>query len=289
MNKTQQYIEDIPGKIPIKIRRVVQLSMDLHWHDFNELVIVATGKGEHFTIKESFPINIGDVFFIKPGILHGYRKTKNLELINILFYPGKAAALLETLKACPGYRALFDLEPDMRDKEGFTGKLTLPLEELDRLQVLIKAINNEMTNKNDYGNFMAITYFLQLILTLARYYEIHKNSKSEELLRMGNIFTYLENNFQENITLNSIAERFHVSKSTLIRNFKRITGIPPLAFLLKIRIANASEILKKADSSVIDAALASGFSDSNYFSRQFKKHTGLAPKEFKKLYSPRPV
>lgn len=269
----------------IKIRSLIQTPLALHRHEFDELVLVGKGKGIHFTEKEEYPINMGDAFFIKPGEAHGYKDTDDLEIINVLYFPEKIGLPLNNLKGSAGYRVLFELEPDMRKKEGFKSKLNLSLDELIKAKGLVKKIEEEQLRGTPCGLFMATSYLMQLIGMLSRLYEKIPDTQSLPLMRLGNLLSYLENNYREKITLDDLVRRFHISKSTLIRAFKKISDSTPLDYLLKMRIAKSSELLKNPDITVTETALASGFTDSNYFSRQFKKHTGMSPKEFKKLYS----
>ena len=274
-----------PGEAAIKIHSLIQAPLRLHCHKFDELVIVAKGKGVHFTEKEEYQINVGDVFFIKPGEYHGYRDTDKLEIINVLYFSEKAGLPLKNLKGSAGYRVLFELEPAMRRKEGFKSKLNLSLDELMKAETLIKKISEELKSESPCGFFLAASYLMQLIAVLSRLYEKIPDTHSLPLMRLGNLLSYLENNYREKISLDGLVKRFHISKSSLIRAFRKISGTTPLDYLLKIRIAKASELLKTPDGTITEAALSSGFSDTNYFSRQFKKNTGMSPRDFRKLYA----
>lgn len=269
----------------IKILSLIQTPIELHCHEFDELVLVGKGKGLHFTETEEYQINVGDVFFIKPGEFHGYKNTEKLEIINVLYFPERTGLPLKNLRGNAGYRVLFELEPAMRKKEGLKSKLNLSLDELIKARNLVKKIDDEQRNGSPCGLFMATAYLMQLIGMLARLYEKIPDTQTLPLMRLGNLLSYLENNYREKITLDDLTDRFHISKSTLIRAFRKISGSTPLDYLLKTRIAKASEMLRNSDANVAEAAISSGFSDSNYFSRQFKKNTGLTPKEFKKIYS----
>lgn len=274
-----------PGEAAIKIHSLIQAPLSLHCHKFDELVIVAKGKGVHFTEKEEYQINVGDVFFIKPGEYHGYRDTDKLGIINVLYFPEKAGLPLKNLKGSAGYRVLFELEPAMRRKEGFKSKLNLSLDELMKAETLIKKISEELKSESPCGSFLAASYLMQLIAVLSRLYEKIPDTHSLPLMRLGNLLSYLENNYRGKISLDGLVKRFHISKSSLIRAFRKISGTTPLDYLLKIRIAKASELLKTPDSTITEAALSSGFTDTNYFSRQFKKSTGMSPRDFRKLYA----
>ena len=63
--------------------------------------------------------------------------------------------------------------------------------------------------------------------------------------------------------------------------FKRLTGVPPGNYLLKARLGKASLMLMLPGKSIAEVALACGFQDSNYFSRQFRAEYGQTPRAFR--------
>ena len=67
--------------------------------------------------------------------------------------------------------------------------------------------------------------------------------------------------------------------------FKKETDMNFSEYLKKIRIDNAKNLLLNTENSVEDISYAVGYSDIKYFSRLFKKLTGVTPTEFRKLYN----
>ena len=72
------------------------------------------------------------------------------------------------------------------------------------------------------------------------------------------------------------------SAGHLRRIFKEQTGMPPLEFLTNLRIETAKKLLRENTGkiSIKDIAFKSGYTDQNYFSKQFKKHEGMSPQEY---------
>ncbi len=273
-----------PGDPPVKIVRIpIQRPMDLHLHDFDELVMITKGHGLHFTESEEYTICAGDVFFIKPGITHGYRNTEDLELINVLYYQNNLSVPINDLRKMPGYRALFELEPALRQKDGFKSKLQLSLEELDDMCRIVDLIDEEIHGGKSGSIFLATSYLMQLIGQLSRRYEEKPSLQKLPLMRLSSVFSFIENNYTEEISLDEMAKSANMSKSTLIRAFRKTTGYTPLDYILRLRINKASEVLRHPDSSVTEAACSSGFHDSNYFSRQFRRFTGVSPREYRDM------
>ena len=72
-----------------------------------------------------------------------------------------------------------------------------------------------------------------------------------------------------------------MSPSSLIPAFKEITGSSPIEYLLHVRMNKAAEKLLSGKETVSEIAAACGFADSNYFSRQFRKHYHCSPLQYR--------
>lgn len=96
------------------------------------------------------------------------------------------------------------------------------------------------------------------------------------------VLDFLNAHYEENITLDNLAERFFVSKATLIYNFKKYTHRSPIDFLLTVRITKAKQLLVSTKQSVNAISEACGFSSPNYFGLIFKKKEGISPLTYRK-------
>jgi AraC family transcriptional regulator len=75
----------------------------------------------------------------------------------------------------------------------------------------------------------------------------------------------------------------HLSAYNFARQFKRATGRPPHRYVLARRIERAQQLLQPdGDLSLAEVAADTGFSDQSQFSRQFKRITGITPRQFRK-------
>lgn len=95
---------------------------------------------------------------------------------------------------------------------------------------------------------------------------------------------YLENHFAENVTLEELTDLIHLSKSWLIHNFTRQTGVSPYRYLQSIRIEKAKKLLEQPVP-LIEASSQAGFTDQSHFTRFFKDFTGLTPKQYQKIFT----
>lgn len=93
---------------------------------------------------------------------------------------------------------------------------------------------------------------------------------------------YLMGNYKRQIDFARTSEIFGYSVSYLSRIFRRIKGIPPVRYLVDLRIERAQQLLiQRPELSIREVGASVGFQDQHYFSRVFRKRTGQTPSEFK--------
>ncbi|MDP3178729.1 MAG: helix-turn-helix transcriptional regulator, partial [Spirochaetaceae bacterium] len=94
------------------------------------------------------------------------------------------------------------------------------------------------------------------------------------------VVAHVKENFARPLTLESVADLVSISPSRLSRLFAEETGRGFSEFLIEYRIEKAKEMLASPGASVKQVSSACGYPDPNYFSRLFKKETGLTPSAF---------
>lgn len=92
---------------------------------------------------------------------------------------------------------------------------------------------------------------------------------------------YISQNFAGTITLDDVAGHVHLNSAYFSTIFKQSTGSSFKEYLNMVRIEESKRLLANTNYSVIDIALATGFEDQSYFSKVFKKYTGLTPKQYR--------
>lgn len=97
------------------------------------------------------------------------------------------------------------------------------------------------------------------------------------------VLDYIAEHIEQNITVHQLAEIAHMHPNYFMRLFKQQLGIPPIQYITRHKIDKAKELLVTTPASVSEIAVQLGFGDLFHFSRQFKKHAGLTPTEFRKL------
>lgn len=120
-------------------------------------------------------------------------------------------------------------------------------------------------------------WFSNLIHKILLCIEDNKKYKSIVL----NAIRYMENNYQNDITLADIAGAIHVSPNYFSKLFKDETEVNFIDWLNKLRIEKSLELLKRNDLKIYEVANRVGYADYKYYSALFKKITGLTPKQYK--------
>lgn len=104
-------------------------------------------------------------------------------------------------------------------------------------------------------------------------------TKNNELIKRA--IAYIARNYAFKITLEEVAEQVHLNPSYFSTIFKQSCGSSFKEYLNMVRIEESKRLLANTNYSVIDIAIATGFEDQSYFSKVFKKYTGLTPKQFR--------
>lgn len=120
----------------------------------------------------------------------------------------------------------------------------------------------------------------RLLLEHITYEPQASRKNSLEYDRIKKILSYIEENYQNKITLNDIAGHIHLCESECTRLFKRHMNTTLFAFLQEYRIERSLEFLQD-DQPVSAVADKAGFSDPNYYSKVFAKIKGCSPREYR--------
>jgi len=95
------------------------------------------------------------------------------------------------------------------------------------------------------------------------------------------VIAYIRTHLYEDMTRNTLAAVVYLNPDYLSHTFKNETGQSLINFIIEERIAEAKRLLTGNEMSIRDIAITCGFQSISYFSRQFKKSTGMTPREFR--------
>lgn len=114
---------------------------------------------------------------------------------------------------------------------------------------------------------------------------IDENKNLDENTPMAIVLEFIRNNIRENFNLKDLSNKAGMSTTSFYRFFKRELGMSPIEFILNEKIKLAKQLLKYPGIQINEVGFQSGFEDSNYFIRLFKKVEGITPKQYQQLNS----
>lgn len=118
-------------------------------------------------------------------------------------------------------------------------------------------------------------------------YQELKNIRSPEADTIYQVAHYIELNYQKPFSQFECAQLFFLNKEYLCRKFKQVFHVTMITYLNEFRIRQAQRLLEDPDMRIRQIAYDVGFEDEKYFSRQFKKITGLSPADYRTLHMKR--
>ncbi|MDF1569184.1 MAG: helix-turn-helix domain-containing protein [Spirochaetaceae bacterium] len=251
-----------------------------HTHDFRELVIIAGGTGLHSAGGDTYPVIAGDIFVLNAGQRHGFIDCHDLEIYSL----GFENSILRPLDTgdLPALKALLVTEPTLRAGSEIAARLHLPPGRITVLRDMLEKIGEEWSGKSPGYVEVVRNHFENLMIQLARYYDSESHPSGHSLTRLTMCMNILETDLAEKLDLKGIAEENGFRYAAFREEVKRIYGITPLQFLIHQRITRAADLLRETDERISQIGYDCGFEDSNYFSRMFRKETGLSPRDYRR-------
>lgn len=110
---------------------------------------------------------------------------------------------------------------------------------------------------------------------------VSRTGKSGSRIRMQRVKRFIEHHALEELTLGTIADTVGLSPFVCLRQFKAAHGLTPYAYLMQCRAVEARRLLRDRTISIAEAAERTGFSDTSYFHRFFKRMSGLTPAQYR--------
>lgn len=247
-----------------------------HDHEFVEIALVLAGRATHETRTGLSALHAGHVLVLRPGVWHGYREVKNLQLFNCCF----GAELLDRELAWtlddPGVGPLLW---GPRQQGGSIHLRLLPA-------LVRRAARDTGDIVHAEGWAASVGRLLQFLGTLSQ-----GTRAAVRPPAISPMIALLVRALDADITrpwrIDELAAIAGVSPAYLTRRFTQAMGVSPIAYLARCRAERAAARLIQADDPIAAIAVEVGWPDPVYFARKFHQHYGLAPREYRKRFGPR--
>lgn len=245
--------------------------VDLHHHDFYEIYFFVGGNVEYRVEGKSYTLQNGDLLLISPGVFHQPVVTEDSPYERYVLWIERSYLTQFTeygtdLTGCFAPTAML-LRPTSYQRS------TLSM----LLEMLLKETHSNKFGSELYGHGL----FLQLMTEINRMAQRspQKRETAEEPELVSRVLAYISEHYSEKITLQSLADRFYVSKYHLSHEFSAKVGTSVYRYIILKRLLSAREQIADGvpPSEVYQTC---GFQDYANFYRAFKTEYGISPKEF---------
>ena len=238
----------------------------LHRHDnVLELLYIAAESGRYIVGNYEYAVTEGDFVICKANVPHGEDPFQNHHIQTYCLVLSGA-----TFDLAENERPIISL-----GKDNAIGELLPELYHMFHKQEGYSEVCRHFA--------LGIYFFLQ-----RKFFERAANPKQLKRERLVyKILDYLNEHYAENLSLEKISVEFFISKSNLSHYFKKETGLSPIQYMMQRRIGEAQSLLVETSLPIQEIEFRLGFNDSAHFSKMFKKHVGVTPKEYRKHFAGR--
>lgn len=253
-----------------------------HWHNECEMSYVETGSARYHIDYEYFDSQPGDLIFIRPNATHSIHpiERKEHKTQSILFH-------LDFLGATHlDQTSLNYLQPLQTDKAKFISRIQPQdpgYEQIKNCFFQILALDLEV----DYYELLLKGKLFELFHLLFSFsYVVEK--RTDDLYRknesLRGLIDYIHNHYEENLSMDLLAQQMGYSKAHFMAVFKQHMGISCMEFIIQVRLRAACELLATSMKPIVDIAHQVGFNNLSNFNRQFKKSHHLTPSQYRKQF-----
>lgn len=261
------------------IKRITPYQMECkHYHNQYEIYYLISGDRNYFIQDRVYHVKQGDLIIIKPNVLHKTVSCNPSSHERILiefdtsffedFLASKDTELLDVF-----YKECSILRLDESEKK--------------QIEYCLNKLIQESKHKEPELNPALKIYFLELLIHINRFYKesnaLDYDHPSKLHKRISEIITYININYGNDISLDTLSKEFSISTAHLSRAFKKVTGISFIEYLNNLRVNEAQKLLLDTKFSILEIAEKVGYQNNTHFGRIFKSITGSSPREFRKI------
>lgn len=281
----QNQVEKIEGmtvEFPYCIheRNLTDFVVPWHWHEELELGYIERGVSIIRTISQDYPVHQGNGFFINTNVadtkINGNPGNPTLE-VNHIFHPIFIGGHFGS-RITEKY-----LNPILQNQQISVHVIRRGSVEADALLdqlILLKEMSHKPDQEILIRNALS-TAWLLLLAEMEKHFEGPQVIETEKQARIKNMLSYIHRNFGNKITLEEIAAAANISDREANRIFQKTIRQTPFEYLLNYRLNMAKDLLSRSDLSITEISYLCGFADSAYMGKQFRKATGMTPREYR--------
>ena len=249
--------------------------LDFHFHDFDKLVILISGRVDYRVESSVYELRPWDVLLVKHHTIHKAEIDKSQPYERIIIYLDRR--YFESIMPEAKLMDCFDIA----DRHG-RHLLNAAPEQLKELKSAIERYEALRGDERFGALTMGETMIIQLLIHISRLSEVEPGeAESSYDPKIQQVLSYINENFRSELCVDELADRVFLSKYHFMRLFKAQTGTTVHAYVRQKRLMNAARLIREGVPAQ-KAAADSGFGDYSAFHRAFKESFGTSPGKLKK-------
>ncbi|EAR01163.1 AraC family transcriptional regulator [Maribacter sp. HTCC2170] len=271
----------LPFKIPKPLNQNLIVQVDeskmfynqLHQHEELQLSLVVRGSGKMIVGDSVHQFSAGDFFVIGsncPHLFQSEESTESVKMISLFFTSSSFGNDFFNLPDLSDLRSFFD-----QSTNGFS---------LTSNQLEVSELMNEIPKQDKLTRFIKLLGLLKIVNKSERRVLTNfinpKKIGTRDGQRLQIVYDFVINNFQNEISLNTVSELVFMTPNAFCRFFKVRTNKTLFQFLIELRLEHACQLLQHSGLSIAEIAEQSGFNSISNFNRQFKSQKGISPSLF---------
>ena len=232
-----------------------------------QLLYIAAGKGEFYFkgSKEPTIVTKGNMILFRPGEpqVYYYYAVDKTEVYWVHFTGWKAEEYLER----------YELPHD--ENVFYTG---VSPDYPWIYNQMIRELQLQRVNHED----MISLYMHHIFITINRYIKERRETKNDTINDIERAAHYFKDNYNKQISIEQYAAEHLMSVNWFIHSFKSVMKMSPMQYIISLRIAMAKGYLENSTKNIAEISNEVGYENALYFSRLFRKYTGMTPTEYRK-------
>ena len=263
--------DDIPFKMFIFEGKDGNYVRKKHWHRSIEIFALFEGELEFYVDEARYSLRPGEFMLVNSNEIHSIFSPKRNQTV-VLQIP------------------LTTFEKYYTDEKFIYFSHSSRLQDEEVMHLLRDMYHTYHEKPCGYELKVQGQFYMLLYILVTKYRETDVNEKviqnSRKLDRLSQITAYMEENYREDISLESLAEIFGYSATYLSRMFRKYAKTNYKACLDDIRLEHAVKDLADTRRPIGEVVLRNGFPNSRAFVKVFKKRYGMLPKEYRRMMQP---
>lgn len=256
--------------------RSYSVNMDFqHFHHFFEIHILLEQSASHIIEGDYYPIQPYDIVLLRPTLLHKTEYPKGK--------PKKRLIINFTLPVYPGLEGAFQSMLSVFDEP--VPILRFPEEYRRKVFHILNGIFTLSKENRKINTLLIYNRFLDFLCALYQYRPhsdyVPQQSSDSITHKIYSITSYIHSNYNTELSLEFISQKFYISPYYLSHQFKKVTGFTLISYIQNTRVKNAQQLLLYTDIKISEIAERCGFTSFSQFNRVFNKVCGVAPSHFR--------